>query len=57
MSRRAQKWTLGLAFFALVPVPFVMAATGFAPPLRVLFLASLLGAVAVVDGAEGPMPI
>jgi hypothetical protein len=57
MSQRAQKWSLWLAFFALVPVPFVLAATGFAPPLRVLFLASMLGAIALVDGAQGPMPI
>ena len=57
MSPRAQKWTLWLAFFGLVPVPFMLAATGFAPPLRILFLASVTGAVAIADGAEGPMRI
>lgn len=57
MSRRAQRWVLGLAFFVLVPVPFLMISSGFAPPLRVLFLASVLGAIAVVDGAHGPMLI
>ena len=57
MSRRVQKWLLVLAFFGLVPVPFIMVATGFAPPLRVLFLSSVLGAIAIVDGAEGPLPI
>ena len=57
MSRRAQKWSLGLAFFAFVPVPFMLAAAGFAPPLRVLFLAVVVGAIALADGVEGPMPI
>ena len=57
MPRRVHRWILGLAFFALVPVPFIMISAGFAPPVRVLFLASLLGAIAVVDGAQGPMPI
>ena len=57
MSQRAQRWTLWLAFFVLVPVPFMLAATGFAPPLRILFLASVFGAVVVADGAQGPMPI
>ena len=57
MSRRAHRWVLGLAFFALLPVPFMMVSNGFAPPLRVLFLASVLGAIAVVDGAQGPMRI
>lgn len=55
MSRRAQRWILGLAFFTLAPVPIFMISTGFAPPVRVLFLASVLGAVAVADGAQGPM--
>ena len=57
MSRRAQRWILGLAFFALVPVPFIMASSGFAPPVRILFLASVMGAIAVVDGTQGPMAI
>ena len=57
MSQRALRWTLWLAFFGLVPVPFMLAATGFAPPLRILFLASVFGAVVVADGAQGPIPI
>jgi len=57
MPRRVHRWILGLAFFALVPVPFIMISIGFAPPVRVLFLASVLGAIAVVDGVQGPMPI
>ncbi len=57
MSRRAQKWILWLALFGLMPVPFVLAGTAFAPPLRILFLATLLGGVAVADGAQGPMLI
>ena len=57
MSHRVQMGSLWLAFFALVPVPFILAATGFAPPLRVLFLAAILSAIALVDGVQGPMPI
>jgi hypothetical protein len=55
MTPRARKWLLALAFFCLVPVPFLLIETGFAPPLRVLFLASVFGAVAIVDGVQGPM--
>jgi hypothetical protein len=57
MSPSAHRWILGLAFFVLLPVPFIMISSGFAPPVRILFLASVLGAIAVVDGVQGPMVI
>ena len=57
MSRRSLKWTLWLAFTLLVPVPFIMIVTGFAPPVRVWFLTWVLGAIAIADGAQGPMAI
>jgi hypothetical protein len=53
MSTRATRWVLWIALFATLPVPFFVTAPGFAPTLRIAFLALLLGAVYVSDGGPG----
>lgn len=57
MSPRMLKLALWLALFALLPVPLLFPEQGLVPTLRIAFLATMLGAVTIVDGAPGVMAI
>jgi hypothetical protein len=53
MSRRSAVYLLWAVFFAAVPVPFYMGASGFEPPLGVAFLAGLAGGILWTEGGGG----
>ena len=53
MSRRAAVCLLWAVFFAALPVPFYMGASGLEPPLGVVFLAGLAGGIWWSEGSGG----
>jgi len=53
MSRRSAVYLLWAVFFAALPVPFYMGASGCEPPLGVAFLAALAGGVWWTEGSGG----
>ena len=53
MSRRGAVYLLWAVFFAVVPVPFYMGASGFEPPLGVAFLAALASGIWWTEGSGG----
>ena len=56
MSVRAARWLLFGVFALTVPAPLLGPFDAFAPAVRYLLLASVTGAIAVVEGAAGPVP-
>jgi hypothetical protein len=53
MSRRSAVCLLWAVFFAVLPVPFYMGASGLEPPLGVTFLAVLAGGIWLAEGSGG----
>lgn len=53
MSRRSAVGLLWAVFFATLPVPFYMGASGLEPPLGVVFLAGLAGGIWITEGSGG----
>ena len=47
---RVLHWIFFAVLFCLAPLPFWMMETGFAPALRVVLLAGILGAITISDG-------
>ena len=57
MSARTARWLLFLVFALTVPLPLLGPLSAFAPAARYLVLASVTAAVALVEGASGPVPL
>ena len=49
-QRRALRWLFFVVLFCLVPLPFQLMEPGFAPALRIVMLAGILGAITLADG-------
>jgi hypothetical protein len=57
MSVRQARWVLWLAAFCMLPLPFFLVETGFAPLLRMALLAGINVAVIVTEGSSGAVGI
>ena len=53
VSRRVAVYLLWAVFFATLPLPFYMGASGVEPPLGVSFLAALAGGIWLAEGNGG----
>jgi hypothetical protein len=49
-KHRVLHWIFFLVLFCLVPLPFRLMEPGFAPALRIVMLAGILGAITIADG-------
>jgi hypothetical protein len=56
MSIRAARWLLFGVFVLTVPVPLIVGFDAFVPPIRYLILFAAASAIAIAEGAEGPVP-
>jgi len=57
MSVRTTRWLLFLVFAITVPLPLLGPLYAFAPAARYGILASVTAAVAITEGASGPVPL
>ena len=57
MSVRTARWLLFLVFALTIPLPLLGPLFAFAPAARYAVLASVTAAVALADGASGPVPL
>ena len=57
MSVRKARWVLFLVFVLTIPLPLLGPLSVFAPTARYVVLASVTAAVALAEGASGPVPM
>lgn len=57
MSVRKARWVLFLVFVLTIPLPLLGPLSVFAPAARYVVLASVTAAVALAEGASGPVPM